>query len=444
MKFRKLGKALLMTALSAGVVFGISSCVQSYTVGYLYVTGTQTASTTNEGIISGFKIDHNTGNLVPINGRPISSGGSNPGRSVLLTGGRFLYVLNQGSHSDGSPCTTANPCTNSNITQFSMGGNGVLAPQGTYFTQGNNPFRMISDSSGAHLYVLDHDAPNGTGCSLVFGAQTTACGDITAFTIDATTGRLSYVLNSQVTASSGLPLPYFPVPVSPIDFALSSNFFITLSGTPATQGGDTVFPYAYNAASGQLTVNQNTSQPLGISQGTAVVAAGGVTYVLDDGPNTNTPVPTNGQIFAYTLGSNGSLQAEANGYFPDNAAFSDPNYVVSANNGKWLYVLNHGDNTNPNNPQSGIAAFIIENPFNLQVITNGGQIGGTGAGPMCILEDPSNQFIYTANFNSSNITGLAIDENDGNLIPLSQQTKANNSYTLPGPASWCVVTGRTS
>ena len=66
MKFRKFGKALLMTALSAGVVLGISSCVQSYSVGYLYVTGTQTASTTGAGIISGFKIDHNTGNLVPI------------------------------------------------------------------------------------------------------------------------------------------------------------------------------------------------------------------------------------------------------------------------------------------------------------------------------------------------------------------------------------------
>ena len=39
MKFTKFGKALLMSALSLGVVLGITSCVQSYTVGYLYVTG---------------------------------------------------------------------------------------------------------------------------------------------------------------------------------------------------------------------------------------------------------------------------------------------------------------------------------------------------------------------------------------------------------------------
>jgi 6-phosphogluconolactonase (cycloisomerase 2 family) len=441
MKFKKFGKALLMTAISAGAVFGVTSCVQSYSVGYLYVTGTQTSGTTGQGIISGFKIDHNTGKLTPIAGLPVSSGGSNPVRAILLTGGRFVYVLNQGTTSDGAPCSMADVCSNANITQFSIGGNGVLAPQGTYYTQGHNPFRLVADSSGSHIFALDHDSPDPAACSLVFGQAVTTCGDITAFNVDATTGRLSYILNSQVTASSGLPLPYFPVPVNPIDFTISSNFFLTLSGTTAT--GDSVFPYTFNPANGQLTINQNSSQPLGMSHATAIVVAGGVDYVLDDGPNTNTP-SSNGQIFAYTLGSNGSLQAESNGYTPDNSAYSYPNYVIASNNNKWLYVLNQGDNANSNVPQSGIAAFQIVNPYQLQPISNGGQIGGTGAGPQCILEDPSNQFIYTANFNSSTVTGLSIDQNDGNLIPLSQASKAKDSYAVPGPATWCVVTGRTS
>jgi 6-phosphogluconolactonase len=441
MKFRKFGKALLMTALSAGVVFGISSCVQSYTVGYLYITGIQTASTTGQGIISGFKIDHNTGNLVPIAGLPVSTGGANPVRAVLLTGGRFIYVLNQGSTPDGGPCSSTDVCSNANITQFSIGGNGVLAPQGTYFTQGHNPFRLIADSTGAHIFALDHDAPDSAGCALAFGASTTTCGDITAFSVDSTTGRLSYVLNSQVTASTGSPLPYFPVPVNPIDLALSGNFFLTLSGTPAT--GDSVFPYAYNAANGQLTINQNSSQPLGMSHATAIVVAGSVTYVLDNGPNTNTPA-TNGQIFAFTPGSNGSLQAEANGYIPDNAAYSKPIYAIVASGKSWLYILNEGDNSSATTPQSGIAAFTITTPYQVSPIANGGQIGGTGAGPLCILEDPSNQYIYTANFNDSSVTGLSIDQNDGNLTPLSQSTKAKDSYKLTGPATWCLVTGRTS
>ena len=108
-------------------------------------------------------------------------------------------------------------------------------------------------------------------------------------------------------------------------------------------------------------------------------------------------------------------------------------------------MLNQGDNTNTTTPQSGIAAFHHHHSVPAAAnFANGGQIGGTGAGPLCILEDPSNQFIYTANYNSSTVSGLSIDQNDGNLIPLSQQTKAKDSYTLPGPATWCVVTGRTS
>ena len=43
---------------------------------------------------------------------------------------------------------------------------------------GNDPFRMVADSTGAHIFVLDHDAPSGAGCSLVFGPSVTTCGDV--------------------------------------------------------------------------------------------------------------------------------------------------------------------------------------------------------------------------------------------------------------------------
>ncbi len=146
------------------------------------------------GIISGFKIDHNTGNLISINGLPISSGGANPGprrpadrRTVPLCAEPGLTTR------DGGPAAPTDPCANANITQFAIGGNGVLAPQETFFTQGINPIRMIADTSGSlHLLVLDHDAPDGAGCTLRFGPSVTTCGDITAFTIDPTTGRLSW------------------------------------------------------------------------------------------------------------------------------------------------------------------------------------------------------------------------------------------------------------
>src|ERR1039458_8806051 len=176
MKFTKFGKALLISALSAGVILGVSSCVRSYTVGFIYVTGTVTAQSTGNGIISGYKIDHNTGFLTPINGLPVSSGGANPGRAVLVTGSRFLYVLNQGVNAQGgSTCTTANPCQNSNITEFAVGGNGILTPQQTFYTQGINPFRILGDNTGNYLLVLDHDSPAPNGSPSTAANPNPAC-----------------------------------------------------------------------------------------------------------------------------------------------------------------------------------------------------------------------------------------------------------------------------
>ena len=43
-------------------------------------------------------------------------------------------------------------------------------------------------------------------------------------------------------------------------------------------------------------MNQNSSQPLGMHNATAIVVASSVVYVLDNGVNTN---GTHGQIFAY-------------------------------------------------------------------------------------------------------------------------------------------------
>ena len=446
MRFTKFGKAFLMSALSAGVILGITSCVQSYTVGYLYVTGNNTAATNGNGIISGFKIDHNKGYLTPINGLPISSGGANPVRAVLLTGGRFIYVLNRGANSTGSAdCTATDPCTGSNIAQFAIGGNGVLTPQETFFTQGINPTRMIVDGSGTYLYVLDQIAPSSSSCSLALGSGVTSCGDITAFKIDSTTGRLTLVVNSQVTSANGAALPYFPVPANPIDFLLSSNTVLTLSGNPAT--GDSVFPYTYSGTNGQLTINQNTAQPLGIYQANAIVAAGGIVYVLDNEPLTlttnGTSVTSPSQILPYTIGTNGALQQQTGGAVQDDVAQSNPIYaiVASASSKGWFYVANQGDNTDTTNAQSGVAGYVID-PATKQLSEISGSPWGTGAGPQCLLEDPSNQFVYTANYNDSTVTGRSIDQNSGvlNFLP----GNANKAYKLNGPATWCIATGRTS
>ena len=455
MKFTKFGKALLMSALSGGVILGVTSCVRSYTVGYIYVTGTVTSQSSGNGIISGYDIDHNTGFLTPIRGLPVSSGGANPGRAVLLTGSRFLYVLNQGTNAQGgSTCTTANPCQNSNITEFAVGGNGILTPQETFFTQGINPFRLIADTTGNYLFVLDHDsaAPNGLPstaanpnptCSLALGSTVTFCADVTVFQVNQTTGRLTLVTNAQATSTKGTSITYFPVPANPIDFVLAPGFVLTLSGTSAT--GDSVFPYVYTASSGQLTISQNSAQPLNIKQATAIVNASGTIYVLDNEPVTliNSAAFANGtypsQVLPFTVGTNGALQAQTGGIIPDDSTLSNPVYVLVESKGKFVYVANQGNNVTGVNAQSGMAGYFISTTpsFQLSFLTPSNY--GTGAGPQCIVEDPSDQFIYTANFYDSSITGRTVDPNDGVLNPL----RVANSYKLQGQPNWCLVDGRT-
>jgi 6-phosphogluconolactonase (cycloisomerase 2 family) len=456
MKFTKFGKALLMSALSAGVVLSFTSCVQSYTVGFLYVTGTVTAQSGNNGIISGFKIDHNTGTLTPINGLPVASGGANPVRAVLLSGSRFLYVLNRGVNSQGNAdCTTADPCVGSNITQFAVGGNGILTQQETFFTQGLNPFRIIADPSGGFLYILDHDAPTnaapaaGDGCSLALGANVTSCGDITAFTINQTTGRLQLVVNAQVTAANGAALPYFPIPVNPVDFVEGGGYFLTLSAAnqPASYpytGGSSVFPYTFNAGTGQLTINQNSSQTLGIGEGTAIVAGSGTIYVLDNEPITigfggaTTTAPS--QILPYSVGTNGALQAQPGGIVPDDPTLANPIYLLVESKGKFIYVLNQGNNAQGANAQSGMAGYFLTTTPAYQLSYIAGEPFGTGAGPQCLVEDPSDQFVYSADFNDSAVTGRVVDPNSGVLNNL----RVSTTYSLQGPATWCLINGRTS
>jgi 6-phosphogluconolactonase (cycloisomerase 2 family) len=450
-----------MGALSAGVVFGVASCVESYTVGFLYVTGTVTASTGNNGIISGYKIDHNTGKLTAINTLPVPSGGSNPVRAFLTQGSRFLYVLNRGVNGSGTgDCygTGANACQNANITQFAVGGNGVLTFQEQFYTQGINPFRMIADSTGSFLLVLDHDAPDNANpsgtdsCALALGANVTTCGDVTVFKIEPSTGRLSLVLNAQVTAAGGQPLNYFPVPANPVDFVASGSSLLTLTAAFAPTsypytGGTAVWPYNYSGTNGQLTLSQNSAQPLGINQGTAIVSAVGAVYVLDNEPVTVTfnvngqvqTVTSPSQILPYTVGSGGALQAEPSGVIPDDPNLSNPIYLIVESKGKYVYVANQGNDTTGPNPEGGIAGYFLTSSPSYQLSFIGDEPFGSGSGSQCIVEDPSDQYIFEANAYDSTVTGRTLEPETGVLADM----RTTSTYKLEGPATWCLVDGRT-
>jgi hypothetical protein len=315
---------------------------------------------------------------------------------------------------------------------------------------------MVTDSTGNFLLVLDHDsaAPNGQPstasnpnplCQRALGTATTFCGDITVFQINQTTGRLTLVVNAQVTSASGSPLTYFPVPANPIDFVIANGYALTLGGTSAT--GDSVFPYAFSSSTGQLILGQNSPQPLGINAGTTILVASSVVYVLDNEPVTigsgssfkAGAYPS--QILPFSVGNNGALQAQTGGIIPDDPTLANPTYLMVESKGKFIYVSNQGNNvTGTSNPQSGIAGYFLTQSPSFQLSFLSPSTYGSGSGPQCIVEDPSDQFIYTANFGDGTITGRSVDPNDGVL----NQLRVASSYKLQGPASWCLVNGRTN
>ena len=447
MKFRKFGKTVLTAALSSAIVFSLSSCIRSFTVGYMYVTGTVTATPSGNGIISAFKINNNNGRLTTLDGFPLSSGGANPIRAVLVAGGNFVYVLNRGANKEGTgDCTTADPCLNSNITEFAVGGNGILTYQATFFTQGINPFRLIPDSSGNFLFALDHDAPSNAYCSAVVTGAT-SCGDVTVFSVNSTTGRLTVVENAQQTSQSGTQVTYFPVPANPIDFTLASTYLEILSGAPSgTTGftGQTVYPYAYTSSTGQLSYSESIPQVINngsgglLGQGTLIVNASGHVYILDNEALTAGNPP--GQVLIFTVGSNGVLNSLVGGAVADDATETYPLYLIAESKGKYIYVANEAG-LGINNG-AGLVAYTID-PSSNQLSEDPGSPfpTGTGASPSCLLEDPSNQYIYTANFGDSTVTGKLLDPNSGVLRPVQGWS---GSIGINGPATSCIATGRTN
>jgi len=269
------------------------------------------------------------------------------------------------------------------------------------------------------------------------GTSVTACGDITIFKIDSTTGRLSLITNTQGTSTLGSSLTYFPVPANPIDFVLDGSYVLTLSGTSTT--GDSVFPYAYTASSGQLSLTQNTSQPLSIKQATSIVVAGGYLYVLDNEAPSSNSTGAVSMIIPYTLGSAGALQATTDGQVANDPTLANPSYLMVS--GSYLYVANQGNNPqNTSNAYSGITGYVITTSPAFHLAFTTPSTFGTGSGPQCIVEDPSNQYIYTANYTDSTVTGHVLNPQAGVLTDL----RVASSYTLTGPPTWCLMDGRTN
>ena len=433
MKLSRIGRVSMALVVSVAMGLGMTACGGG-TIGFMWVLGTQYNQ------IAGFKIDDFTGNLTVPPGSPFGSGGTNPVSLVLKPGGRFLYVINKGSGlkadaNGGATCQSG--AGGGLIAEFSVGGQGVLTFQQSFVSQGCTPVWAAHDSTGNFLYVVDQYAPktaclpNGQPEPPVAGQPTLPCnGEITVFSVDPNTGRLSLVQNQQIKdPTTGLQLTYFPVGPLPRMMALSGSCVFTLN----TDANQTVFPYIAGS-NGQLTLTTNSTINSGAVRATSIIAGGTSIYITDAGPaNQNTP----GQILPFTVGGTAcSLNTITGGPTANLSPASNPVYTLVDSKGKYLYVANQFS-TNSTTPNSSISAFIIQSNGTLQFVPDApNNPYPIGAGPVCMVEDPSNQYIYTSNGDGT-VTGKVLDNNSGKLSNLSR----GSTFTAVGQATCLAVSG---
>jgi len=138
-------------------------------------------------------------------------------------------------------------------------------------------------------------------------------------------------------------------------------------------------------------------------------------YLTDAGST----LSTGGAILPYTTGSGCSLSPQADGAVPNLPTTSDPVYSLTDAKNKFLYVVNHAS-TNSQYANSTISAYVIESTGALVPISDPENPYPVGNGPVCMLEDPSNQYVYTSNYNDGSVTGKFINSNTGQLSDLSR------------------------
>jgi 6-phosphogluconolactonase len=223
----------------------------------------------------------------------------------------------------------------------------------------------------------------------------------------------------------------------------SNSFIYTIEKGSGSSSDPFQAVFVYSNNSGQLTLSQNTPIPTPASDLTYIYASPKYVYLIDAGQNLTGQIANpSGFILPYTTGTNGALQSLVLGAVPNSGTTADPGPMIVDHQGKFVYLANQGPNLTPTSPSSSVSGFFIDPTNGLLTPLTGASSGtsvtfGSGSAPQCILEDPSNQYIYTANFADSTVTGAVINSTTGTLTTLRKST----SFATVGQPTWCTASG---
>lgn len=266
------------------------------------------------------------------------------------TTARFAYVANFNNGGAGS------------ISGFSVNQtSGALTSTGQAASTGNGPGAVLI-VAGKFLYSAND------------------VGTVSGFTIDNTTGIL--------TAMTGSP---FAAGVSPSALAADPNGkFLYVANT----GGGTVSAFSIDTTSGSLAPLATVLTTAGAA-GLTVHPTGKFLYAAVDASG----------IDVFTIGTNGVLSLVRN--VPPLSG-GRPQATVADSTGKFLYAADG---------VSGVEFYTI-NTTTGDLTSARTTAFPAGTGPVAITTDSAGKFVYVANQDSNNVSGFAI-LSDGTLTTLS-------------------------
>jgi 6-phosphogluconolactonase (cycloisomerase 2 family) len=365
------------------------------------------------GNISAFSANPGSGALTAVSGSPFP-GQQDAFAIAVDPTSRFVYVTNANSTSNNISGYTVNSTTGA-LTQMS----------GSPFQAGNDTRAVVVDPTGKFLY-----AANATS------------NDVSAYTINATTGVLTQIAGSPFALPplAGVPQSITVDPATKFVFVGSSasanvsaftinattGALTAVAGSPfANPGGSnyglTVDPsgrFVYVANDGSASVSAYTIASTGaltLINGSPFVAGSGATSVVVDPSDRFLYLPdaASGDVFVFqidpsfgSLTLNRTIRGRSG---PVSIALASGTVPVTYTP-KFVYVADDDD--------SAVGGYTVDaNTGNLTAVP--GSPFSSGTNDASVAVDPSGRFAYTANFNGMNASGYTINAVSGALTAMA-------------------------
>jgi 6-phosphogluconolactonase len=408
MKLNKMGRAGLASVLSLAMI-SVTACSRDYTLAYLYVTTAKPlASGSNNGGVSAFAIDYESGALTALADSPIPAG-DNPVALAASPNNLYLYVVNQ---------------NDSDVMVYSIGTDGKLYNQQTINVTGSTPTSVAVDAAGAFLYVTFKYQIGPTGQQL-YSPASPGPGGVTIFPISSTNGQLgtpSTVLVGNNPVGVVVSRPQINTSAASFVYVIDQE---TNNGSPI----GVALGFSENLSTGALTPVPGTvitTPPAGTTVtinycplAAPTVVAGGKTiatgYCAGTTPSAIAEDPsarfvyvtdqTSNQVVGYLPAASGALVAMSNSPFSTGLL---PLGVTVDPRGKYLYVANASSST--------VGAYAINESTGTLTGSVGSASTATDTNPTCVTIEPAlGIYLYTSNNLASDVTALKLNANNGGL-----------------------------